>query len=179
MAGVLLKLMSADGLVSNVVIDAGTKKLVKAEKATVSDVSVNNGVLRFKRLDESLPMPIDSLARPALGIDVSTPVGSPKDLFGLSRYLLTVANLPKGNYDLAIDGETVATLSAEQLARGFDAGLLDKGPVFKQTQRLLHAVRWSLVDALKATPEQIAAVVPVTLPEAQPVEHLWTLTPVK
>jgi len=180
MAGVILKQMSADGLVSSVTIDATGKKLVAAQKATVRDIGLANNVLSFKRLDESLPFPIDVAARPALGVDVESSTGNPKNLFGLSRYNLTVTGLPAGDYKLAIDGEEVATLSSALLARGADLGLLDKGPVYAQTQKLLLAVRANLVDALVATtPEQIAAVTPVILPEAQPVEHTWTLTPVK
>ncbi|HVF10120.1 MAG TPA: GDSL-type esterase/lipase family protein [Abditibacteriaceae bacterium] len=180
MAAVILKQMKADNLVSEVVIDAKTNKLTSAKKAVVSDLAMQAGVLRFKRLDDSLPLPIDPLARPALDVDVRTPLGTPRDLFGMSRYLTTVANLPVGNYEIAIDGATVATVSAADLARGVDLGLLDKGPVFAQTQKLLAAVRADLVDALAPkTAEEIAAVVPKTLPEAQPVEHVWTVRPLK
>jgi hypothetical protein len=160
-------------------IDAKTSKLNDAKKATVSAISFNGGALSFKRLDESLPFPIDPLARPAIGVDVETPIGTPKDLFGLSRYLTTVTGLVAGNYDIQIDGETVATASAAELARGVDLGLAAKGPIYAQTQKLWSTVQTNLVDALKATPEQVATVAPKTLTEAQPVEHIWTIRPAK
>lgn len=180
MAAVILKQLKADGLVSEVTLDAKTARLTGAKKAAVSGIAFKGGVFTFKRLDESLPFPVDPLARPALGIDTATPLGTPKDLFGLSRYLTTITGLPAGNYDIRIDGETVATATATELARGIDLGLADKGPVFAQTQKLWQTVQANLIDALTPkTPEQMAAAVPKTLPEAQPIEHIWTIHPVK
>ena len=178
MAGILLKAFNADGLVSAVVLDAKTSSIVSATKAVVSNFTVQNGTLSFKRLDASLPFPIDPLARPALDLDVATTAGTPKDLFGLSRYMLTVTNLPEGKYNLAIDGVEVAKVSATQLAQGFDAGLLTNGPVAEQTQRLLTAVRTnSFVICDVSGNVQTNRVVdqPKIFSEAQPVEHVWTL----
>ena len=180
MAGVLLKLFNAEGFVSEVVIDAKSLAPVSVTKAVVRDLSYKNGTLTFKRLDESLPFPIDPLARPALGIDVPSSQGNPRDLFGLSRYLTTVKNLPAGAYEISVDGEVVASVEADQLARGFDAGLLDKGPVAKQCQRLLEAVQTNSLIACvgKGEPAPRPVGVPRTFDEAQPVEHVWTIKPV-
>lgn len=181
MAGVLLKLFNADGLVSEVVIDTKSPAPVSVTKAVVRELSFKEGTLTFKRLDESLPFPIDPLARPVLGVDEPSSQGNPKDLFGLSRYLTTVKNLPAGAYEIVIDGETVASADADQLARGFDAGLLDKGPVAKQCQRVLEAVQANTLMACvgKGEPPPRAVGVPRTFDEAQPVEHVWTIRPLR
>jgi hypothetical protein len=181
MAAAVFKLMNGDGLVSSVSIDVNARAKRHDEKAIINDVGFQNGVLSFKRLDESLPLPIDVLARPALGVDVSTPLGNARDLFGMSRYLLTVINLPPGNYEIAIDGEAVSTTTAAELARGVDLGLMDKGPIWAQTQKLLEAVK---ANVIMAVPEKGQAMVstevaPKVLAEAQPVEHTWTVRPVK
>jgi lysophospholipase L1-like esterase len=180
MAGVLLKLLNADGLVSEVVLDAKTLAVVSAKKAVVRDLSFKEGILSFKRLDEALPFPVDPLARPALDLNAPSSAGNPKDLFGLSRYLLTVEHLPSGSYEIAIDGEVVAVTTAEQLANGFDAGLLEKGPIAKQCQRVLEAVRANSIMACvgKGEPPPRAVGKPRTFAEAQPVEHVWTIKPI-
>jgi hypothetical protein len=177
MAGVLLKLLDADGLVSDVRIDAEKQVVMSATKAEVRDLKIQKGIVSFKRWDQSLPFPIDPLARPALGVDVPTSLGSPHSIFGLSRYLLAVEHLPAGRYEIAIDGEAVAVTTAEQLTLGFDAGLLDKGPVAAQTLRVLAAVRANTIRAVvgKGEPPPSTRVEPKVLAEARPVEHVWTV----
>jgi len=178
MAGVIFKQLAADGLVSEVTIDAPTAKVIAARKAGVSAVKFESGVLTFTRLDECLPLPIADVARPALGVDVDTPLGNPRDLFGMSRYLLTVKNLPAGNYELSIDGEAVAMVTAEELARGFDAGLLSKGPIAAQCKRLLDAVQAGSIVAvnIKGDGNPVVPAEPRILSESEPSPHTWRLT---
>lgn len=180
-AAILFKLMGGDGLVSDVSIDAKASKVINARKAAVRDVSLQNGVLSFKRLDESLPLPIDALARPSLGVDVSTPLGTPKNSFGMSRYLLTVKNLPKGNYEIAIDNEMVFNTSSDELSRGIDAGMMDKGPIAEQAKALLETVRANVIMAVPAKGQPMVSTdfAPKVLDEAQPKEHTWSIRPVK
>ncbi len=181
MAAALLKAFKADGLVSEIVLDAGNLTVTTATKAVVRELSFANGVLSFRRLDESLPFPIDPSARPALALDIPSTAGTLKDLFELSRYLTTVKNIPAGTYELAIDGEKVAMVTADQLARGFDAGLLDKGPVAAQARHLLEAVRNNSLSVfnIKGELNKVTVGEPKIFAEAQPVEHTWTFTPIK
>jgi hypothetical protein len=177
MAGVIFKQLAADGLVSEVTLDAPSAKVIDAQKATVTGVTFASGVLRFTRLDECLPLPIEDAARPGLSVDVTTPLGNPRDLFGMSRYVLRVTNLPAGEYELAIDGEAVASVNAEQLSHGFDAGLLSKGPIAAQCRRLLDAVvaRSIMAVNVKGDVNPVVAAEPRVMSEAQPVAHVWTL----
>ena len=181
MAGVLFQLMNGNGLVSEVFLDAKSVKVVKTSKAAVRDVSFKNGVLTFKRWDESLPLPIDVAARPALNVDVSTLLGTPQDLFGMSRYLLKISNLPNGDYQIKIDGEEVARRSSDELSKGVDLGFLDKGPIYNQTQKLLEAVKQNIITAFppKGQPGYSTNVKPKMLEEAQPVERAWTISLLK
>jgi hypothetical protein len=181
MAALVFRLMGGDDLVSDVAIDARSAKVVKATKASVRDISSKAGVLSFKRLDESLPLPIDALSRPALNVAVDTELGNSRNLFGTSRYLLQISNLPFGQYSLAIDDEEVARYSAAELAKGVDLGLIKKGPVYEQTQKLLEAVRANVVMAVPEKGQAMVGtnVAPKVVPEALPVEHTWTLRPVK
>ena len=177
MAAVQLKLLGADATVSEVSIDAPTAKVTDTKKAAVRDVAFTNGTLTFKRLDESLPFPIEPSARPALDVEVLTSLGSPRDLFGMSRYLLTVTNMPVGKYEVLIDGYTIGTATSDELARGFDAGLTKSGPIAAQTLKLIEAVRAGSVMAItphdEPAPER--AVEPRLFDEATPVEHTWTV----
>jgi hypothetical protein len=174
MAAVILKLLDADPLVSEVTIDAPAKKIIDAKKAAVSDVQFVNGTLTFKRLDESLPLPIEPAARSALDVDVITPLGTPKNLFGMSRFMLTVTNMPPGNYEVLIDGYTIGTATADDLAHGFDAGLTRSGPIAAQTVKLLEAVRanTAIAEVLEETAADPVAA-PRVFEESQPVEHEW------
>lgn len=181
MAAALLKEFNADGLVSEVILDVKNLTAISATKATVRDLFVKDGIVSFKRLDESLPFPVDPLARPALDLDLPSPAGSMKDLFGLSRYLTRVKNLPAGSYEVVIDGTPVATVTAEQLASGFDSGLLDNGPIAEQSWRLLEAVRTQskTVFSLKGARMPVTVGEPKIFTEAQPIEHVWIFRPVK
>ena len=154
---------------------------VSATKAAVRDLTFKDGIVSFKRLDESLPFPVDPLARTALDLDFPSPSGSMKDLFGLSRYLTTVKNLPAGAYEVVIDGNSVATVTAEQLTSGFDSGLLDKGPIAEQSRRLLEAVRThsQTVFTIKGARMPVTVGEPKIFTEAEPVEHVWSFRPVK
>lgn len=131
MAWAILKGLGATPLVSRAEIDAADKKVVVAEACKVSHVKSANGSLSFDRLDESLPMPIDERAKPALKF---APILEDLDQLGLK-----VTGLPTGTYEVKIDGEAAGKVSGEELARGWnfaDAG----GPITAQARKLLKAV---------------------------------------
>lgn len=178
MAAVIVKQLGADGLVSEVTIDAPTSKITSSKKATVRDLTYANGTLTFKRLDESLPFPIEPAARNALDVDVLSPLGSPRDLFGMSRLVLKVTNMPAGKYEVLIDGYTIGTATSDELTQGFDAGLTKSGPIAAQTLKLVEAVRAGSVMAANVKEDEVAAdrhVPPRVMEEATPVEHVWTV----
>jgi hypothetical protein len=50
----------------------------------------------------------------------------------LNRFMLTVTGLKGEKYDVAIDGTRVATVTAQQLAAGWNMSELTDGPIAKQ-----------------------------------------------
>ena len=130
MAWAILKGLSAPALVSSAQIDSQTKQ-IGTERCQIHGLQVSSGSIRFDRLDEALPMPIDEKALPALKL---API-----LDDLDRYELRITGLPAGSYELSIDSEPVAKVSAEDLEKGWNLGA-QAGPITKQTQSILRLV---------------------------------------
>ncbi len=134
MAAIILKKLNAPALVSSAAFvvspDQGSAT-VAATQCVVSNITVKDGALSFDRIDDSLPMPVDSRAQEALKL---APV-----LDELSRYELTVTGLNDGRYDLFIDGEWVTTATRDELARGRNLTTL-AGPITRQAQDVLALI---------------------------------------
>jgi len=131
MAWAILKGLDAPAFVSRVEIDGAAGKLETAQGCRVENLKASEGTISFERLDETLPMPIDARAQPALKL---API-----LADLSRYELQVNGLPAGSYEVAIDGKTVAKLSSEELAKGWNL-TTTAGPITEQARQLLNLV---------------------------------------
>ncbi len=131
MAWAVLKGLGATPLVSRAEIDAAGAKVAAAEACRITNLKVSNGAVSFDRLDEALPMPIDSRAEAALEL---API-----LEDLDRYELRVTGLPAGDYDLVIDGEAATKLSASELAQGCNLATR-AGPITAQAQAVLRDV---------------------------------------
>jgi lysophospholipase L1-like esterase len=131
MAWAILKGLGAPAAVSQAEIAAPAGTVAVAEHCAISNVKIADNGLTFDRLDEALPMPIDARAEPALKL---APV-----LDDLSRYELRVTGLAPGNYEVKIDGESVARVSHDKLAEGLNLSNLP-GPVTKQCRAVLDLV---------------------------------------
>jgi hypothetical protein len=131
MAWAILKGLGAPAAVSRAEIAASAGTVAVAEHCAISNVKVADSGLTFDRLDEALPMPIDARAEPALKL---APV-----LDDLSRYELRVTGLAPGNYEVKIDGESVARVSHDKLAQGLNLSNLP-GAVTKQCRTVLDLV---------------------------------------
>jgi lysophospholipase L1-like esterase len=131
MAWAILKGLGAPAAVSRAEIAAPAGTVVAAENCAISNVKVADSGLTFDRLDEALPMPVDARAEAALKL---APV-----LDDLSRYELRVTGLVPGNYEVKIDGESVARVSHDKLAEGLNLSDLP-GPVTKQCSTVLNLV---------------------------------------
>ena len=132
MAAALLAGLNAPGLVSKATIDASAGKAAEAVQCKIDNITVTGDTLAFDRLDDSLPFPIPDDARAVLPI--CDTIGN------LSQCLLTVTGLKAERYDVSMDGVKVATVTAADLARGWNLGLLDKGPVSDQCRSILQLV---------------------------------------
>jgi lysophospholipase L1-like esterase len=149
MAEALLKAWNAPSLVSSVAIDARGVKVAAAEKARVSDLTAQDGGVRWTQIDEALPFPID-LKDPATELAVR----SSDVVAALDRQIVKADGLDATRYTLAIDGEEVATFTRSQLAEGVNLATLAT-PMNQQAARVhqltlshtgLHQIRWRTVQ---------------------------------
>lgn len=112
MAYALLKGLGAPAGVSSVVIDFADGALQKTEGCRVSEILKRDGGLEFVREDEGLPLNLGALG----GLNfrfISIPEG-------LNRYLLTVASLPAGDFELLVEGRVIGKASAGRLGSGLN-----------------------------------------------------------
>ncbi len=130
MAWAVLKGLGATPVVSKATVQVASKSAT-TEFCKVDDVTIIDGGVAFDRLDEALPMPIDSRAEAALKV---APV-----LEELSQYLLQVVGLPDGTYDITIDGEAVTKAQASELAKGINLSNAN-GPATQQAREVLSMV---------------------------------------
>ncbi len=123
MAATVLKGLNAPGEVSSATIKADGK-VAEAKHCKITDVSAKDGKLSFTRLDEVGPWPIQTSAKTSLNL-------LPEEL-KLSQYLLHVTGLADGPYKVNINGKSAGTVSAKDLAAGwnlttaFDGALGDR-----------------------------------------------------
>jgi hypothetical protein len=131
MAWAILKGLGATPLVSRADIDKAAKKVATAEGCQIQNLQVGNGTISFERLDEALPMPIDTRAQPALKL---API-----LEDLDRYELRITGLAPGDYQVSIDGEPAARVSGGELGDGCNLATR-AGPITKQAEEVLRLV---------------------------------------
>jgi lysophospholipase L1-like esterase len=134
MAWIILKELKAPALVSIAEIDASAgqgRQVVSATQCRLSNVKYDNAALSFDRADDCLPMPVDARAAAALKLGTV--------LNDLNRYELKVAGLKADRYDVTIDGELSATVTKEELAKGWNMATA-AGPIAKQAQEVLSLI---------------------------------------
>ncbi len=110
----------------------------------------------FGRTDKALPLPVLKEWR-----DILPYVDHLKDL---SDYGLTVKGLKPGKYELRIDGQPVATYSADELAASVNVGLADKGPIYDQGMKVLGEIN-AKNDILHKRFRQVVMFDPKTVPD--------------
>ncbi|MFA5206432.1 MAG: hypothetical protein WC708_18700 [Lentisphaeria bacterium] len=158
MAWMILKRMGAPSLVASAEFDVAwflPDKLVKVRQCQVQNVKYAKGVLSFDRLAAVLPMPINDRARPALKM---API-----LDDLNRDELKIAGLRAARYEVVIDGEVVATVAADDLAKGWNLASVVT-PDTRQADDVLGWVynknnfysHWRDIRMNGGTPEQLA-----------------------
>jgi lysophospholipase L1-like esterase len=124
--------LNAPALVSQTTIDAAGSKVVSAEKCAINDLKVAGEVVSFERADECLPMPIPEDGRAGLQLVPLTEK--------LNQYVLKIEGLKGDKYDVSIDGVKVATVSAQELANGWNMSELTGGPIAAQCKSVLGLV---------------------------------------
>ncbi len=144
MAEALLLGWNAPALVSAVEIDAGAKRVARADNIDVSDLGSGTS-LTWTQADRALPMPLnpkDSL--------VALVLKSSNFVEALDQETLKVSGLTAARYELKIDGAPVGTFTRQELQQGINLATLDT-PMLGQANAVheltlkhnnLHFARW-------------------------------------
>ena len=132
MAATILKALNADREVSSATLKPnGT--VVAAKSCKITDVESKGGKLSFTRLDERSPWPLLPGA--------ATAVKLMPEIADLSRYTLTIPGLPAGQYRVAMNNQPVATLSNEELAKGWNMSTVTAGPLGARSTQILELIK--------------------------------------
>ena len=144
MAATILAALDVDREVSSATVKQnGT--VVTAKHCKITDSSAKDGKLTFTRLDERSPWPLLAEAAPS--------VAMLPEIANLSQYILTVPDLPSGQYSVSMDGKPVATLSQKELANGWNMGTLHAGPLGERADKingLINTLQSSLNTAWRS-----------------------------
>ena len=105
-------------------IDGAACRLMDSKLCRVTSITAAPGRLSFDRLDEALAFPVPTEARAAIRLG--------KDIEHLSQYILRVRNLKPDTYQLTIDDQKVATVTARDLQQGWNMGTMEGGPIAEQ-----------------------------------------------
>lgn len=129
MLHLFLKAQGMNGVVSDVMLDASTCKIVRSTNAQVDAVkkTVSGGV-SFRVREKALPFPVEPRARAMadeIGFDEA-----------FNREILRVKGLPGGNWTLFIDGEKVQTESAKVWSDGVNLAMIELTPMMKQARKV-------------------------------------------
>jgi endoglucanase len=129
MAYLFLKAQNVPADVSDMSVDAASSAVVKQENCAISNVKVDPGTVSFVVRENSLPLPFspDDLKK----VDAFVPF-----THDLDREMLTVANLPAGNYQLSIDGQPVQDSTADDLKSGINLALDVNTPQYQQASQV-------------------------------------------
>jgi len=163
MAEALLKAWGASSVVTAVELDGEAKKVIRTERARVTDLAGGNA-LSWTQEDEALPMPVD-MHDPVMALAVR----SSDFVDALNEQPLKITGLTGARYSLRIDGDSVGSFTREQLAAGINLAMLST-PMVKQAAEVhaltlkhnnLHFARWRQVQvpfADDALPHKQAAI---------------------
>jgi len=117
LAAALAQSWGLSPVVSSMQIDTPLKKTAETENTQVSDLTLQDGTLRWTQIDNALPLPLqldDGMIQFVLSIS---------GLEAMDLQLLRVNGLPAARYTLAIDGKKIASFAREQLAAGVNLAL--------------------------------------------------------
>lgn len=175
MAYFFLKDLGAPAEVAKVTLEAKEGTLVEAKNCTVADISVQPEGIQFQYTANALPFPMDDGAKPALEWVPFT------DEF--NREMLTVTGLTPGSYRLEIDGKSIRSYTAEELAAGVNLAMETETPQYQQALEVLQLFkkRWGAISKLRdmAFVEHGAARElprPLTLDQVKPKIEAWVAT---
>jgi lysophospholipase L1-like esterase len=124
--------------VAGMQIDAAKKKIVQSKYCRLFNLKVSPSTVSFDYLAESLPYPLDTIAR-GWGQKKSQreAINVVPFMDEMNREILKVGGL-KGTYRLSIDDITIGEWSADQLAEGINLAAERKTPQYKQALAVMY-----------------------------------------
>ncbi|MDR0543394.1 MAG: SGNH/GDSL hydrolase family protein [Dysgonamonadaceae bacterium] len=147
MAYLFLKAQGFSGReVSDVHIDAAKKKIVQSGHCRLSNLKVSPAMVSFDYLAESLPYPLDTVARGWMQKKSQREATKVVPFMEeMNQEKLKVSGL-KGTYRLSIDEIIIGEWTAEQLAEGINLAAETNTPQYRQALSVmyLNEERWEI-----------------------------------
>src|SRR5215212_7338733 len=112
MAYAMLKGLGAPADVSSATVDGTSGNVLAEDNCVISKIIRTTNGIAFTRLDRGLPLNLGTFS--ALNYRW---VPIPENI---NRYLLSVTNLPRGDYEIRAEGRLLGKVSAQRLARGLN-----------------------------------------------------------
>lgn len=112
MAFSMIKGLGAPADVSSATLDWNTATATTASACTLTEIQKSDNGLRFTRLDEASPLNLGILS----GLNYRW-IPIPESI---NRQLLTITNLPPGDYNIMAGGRPLGKASAQKLASGLN-----------------------------------------------------------
>ena len=131
MAESLLRAWKAPAVVSTVEIDGSTGTILNAENTAIDSLSHSATTIKWTQTDQSLPVPLETADEL-----ISLALRHSDFMDALNREVLKVSGLPRGRYNLQIDGGAVGAFESLELAQGINLAARTT-PMSKQAQTVL------------------------------------------
>lgn len=140
MASLFLKSQGLDGKpVADVRINAAEGKLQQAENCKISNLSASAAKVSFGYLAQSLPFPVDTVARMwgnnQKQSDALQWIPFTEDF---NREMLQVQGLQAGEYNLLVDGHSIGKWNAAAFAEGINLATIQETPQYKQATSIMQ-----------------------------------------
>jgi len=159
MAAALMAAWRVNPVVSRVVLNGSSGEVIAKDRTAVTGVDRSENGLKWTELDEALPLPLDfDHAMTPVLVKVSA-------IADVDQETLRIERLAPGQYDLTIDGKSVASFSDAELQHGVNLALyktpmLDRarGIDWSENRRaFLDQARFILSAEVKQTPTSAVA----------------------
>ena len=128
--------------VADIEVDAATSNVVKSENCAISDVQKDRKGISFSYLAESLPYPLDTVAR-GFGAHRGQ-AGALKMvpfMEEMNQETLKVTGL-EGKYNLYIDDQLLGSWDGKNLAEGINMTELTWSPQYQQALQVMYLNEW-------------------------------------
>ncbi len=132
-AEIIENIYKSNGLVASVEVDTA-EKVYKATNANVSNLNVTDECITYTYNPKAVPMGVDSknITESVSGNGYSDAEEAYPEFIDftdkMNREIIKVTGLAEGSYNVAFDGEVIATFTAEELAKGANIATIPSNP---------------------------------------------------